>query len=150
MRYRELLESVAPEAAYYDPDEDRINGRQSDGPCDAEYFIGSIDRVFQILAQCGDTASLATQLWTVSFDDSSTRDGFLQIWSDARRLDELWIVPDVLALEWLREWGGVRLYQCVEIRFPSRKARTAFIDKAENSSVRASADAIGFLKIQIL
>ncbi|MCW2285617.1 hypothetical protein M2323_003566 [Rhodoblastus acidophilus] len=136
-----MFEHITQGVRYYDPDPDRVNGSQPAGPSDREFvlwFPGSLDRALHILAQCGDTTSRACQFWLARFDDRLTRAGFLQIWSDARRVDGAWLVPDVLALEWLRDSAGVRLSQCVEIRFSSQKQRDAFIAKAGNASAAPS------------
>ncbi|MCW2286766.1 hypothetical protein M2323_004536 [Rhodoblastus acidophilus] len=130
MRYREI--------AYYDPDPDQIYDRDGTTDRSVVWFFGTIDQALQRLDQCGDTTSRLSEFWAVRFDDRSTKEGFLQIWSDARRIDDrFWVVEveDVIALEWLRERGGVELVECVEIRFHSIAQRDAFIFAAEASAV---------------
>lgn len=141
MRYWEVLETATRGVPYYDPGRDR-NRSQANEPSHREFvlwFPGALGRALQILAQCGDRTSRACQFWLARLDDRLTEEGFLQIWSDARRVDDrVWIVPDVIALEWLCERGGVILIQRVEIRFSSRKQRDAFIAKAGNASAARS------------
>ncbi len=96
-----------------------------------DWFFGSFENAMRILSRLGDATSEATQFWTVSeFDDDETRLGFLQIWSNARRMDGVWIVPDIIALQWLRD-RGVPIVECVEMVFWSKEGRSAFIAETD-------------------
>ena len=96
-----------------------------------DWFSGSFENVMLVLARLGDVTSEATQFWTVSQFNEETRLAFLQIWSNARRVDGVWIVPDILALEWLRE-QGVLVDEAVEIVFWSKKCRADFMAQTDH------------------
>ena len=103
-----------------------------------DWFIGSFDRALEILLKIDDNLSIATQFWTArEFNDSETEIAFLQIWPDTRRVENVWLVPDIVALEWLRE-RGVPVTECVEISFSTRAIRNAFIAETDRSSGNAS------------
>ena len=97
-----------------------------------DWFSCSFEAAMRILSRLGDTTSEVIQFWTVSEfgADDETELGFLQIWSNARRVDGVYIVPDILALDWLRE-QGVFVDEAVEIVFWSKKCRADFIGQTD-------------------
>ena len=85
----------------------------------------------RVLSRLGDTTSEVTQFWTVSeFCDDETELGFFQIWQNVLPVDGVWIVPDILALQWLRD-RAVPVVECVEMVFWSKKCRADFMAQTD-------------------
>jgi hypothetical protein len=98
-----------------------------------DWFIGSYERAKEILSKIDDSGSSAvTQFWTARFTDRESQIAFVLVWPNSRLVEDpdgvdVWVVPDIVALEFLRDRRGVILTECLEITFSSRKMRTAFL-----------------------
>ncbi|MGO9390239.1 hypothetical protein [Rhodoblastus sp.] len=96
-----------------------------------DWFSGSFEAALRILNRLGDATSEATQFWTVGqFDDDETGLAFFQIWKNAKIVDGRIVVPDIIALQWLRD-QNVRVVECVEMVFWSKKSRADFIAQTD-------------------
>jgi hypothetical protein len=98
-----------------------------------DWFIGAYARAVEILSKIDGTGSSAvTQFWTASFTDADSQIAFVLVWPNARMVEDpdgriVWVAPDIVALQFLKDRGGVELTECLEISFSSRQTRAAFL-----------------------
>ncbi len=104
-----------------------------------DWFIGSYWRAKEILLKIDGTGtSVVTQFWTARFTDRESQIAFVLVWANARLVEDpdgrsVWIVPDIVALQFLKDRGGVTLTECVEIEFSSSAMRNAFMAEIDHS-----------------
>lgn len=103
-----------------------------------DWFIGSYWRAKELLSKIdGEGSSEVTQFWTARLTDRESQIAFVLVWPNARMVEDpdgriVWIVPDIVALEFARSRGGVILTECLEISFSSRQTRAAFLAHTED------------------
>lgn len=98
------------------------------------WFFGRLDWAERILKTLGDNQSTPNVFWTVRFTHEESLLNFLYLWPDARRvrvpengkLRTVWVIPDIVCFQFLRDRGGVVLAPAVEIEFADCEKRAAF------------------------
>jgi hypothetical protein len=99
----------------------------------ADWFIGSYWSAKEILSKIeGSGSSVVTQFWTARFTARESEIAFVLVWPNSRVVEDpdgrsVWIVPDIVSLQFLKDRGGVELTECVEIKFESEKIRATFL-----------------------